>query len=114
MIGVRLKKKKESETDAPDTPQFNLQEGQGAIYGIVTKVNPLDNSINPEKDVQVSVIKDNVLIGFSITFDDGYYQIDAIDAPADYRMEFTKNGTYHIPEFRLESKEVKQINVELS
>lgn len=109
MIGVKTKKKKLS-----DTPDFNLQEGQAAIYGRVTERNVLDNSVNPAKDVQVSVFKNDMLVGFSITFEDGYYHIEAIDAPEDYRVEFMKNTTIVIPEFRLTSKQVKQINVELN
>lgn len=109
MIGVKPKKKKQS-----DVPDFDLQEGQAAIYGRVTERNILDNSVSPAKDVQVSVFKNDVLVGFSITFEDGYYQIEAIDAPEDYSVEFMKNVTVVIPKFRLNSKQVKQINVELS
>jgi len=109
MIGVKPKKKK-----ASNEPDFNLGEGQAAIYGKVTERNIWDNSITDAMNVEVSVYKNNILVGYAITFLDGLYQIIAIDAGDNYTMTFVKNSMFTTSVFSLASKEIKEVNVELT
>ncbi|MBC8753965.1 hypothetical protein H2O64_04735 [Kordia sp. YSTF-M3] len=110
MIGVKPKKKKEPSNQ----PDFNLAEGQAAIYGKVTERNVYDNSVRDAIDAQVTVFKNGVLVGYVIPFLDSSYQIVSIDAGDDYTMEFVKDSMFTTPIFSLSSKEIKEVNVELT
>jgi len=118
MIGVR--KKVHVLSDTNDTspseivPSFNLQVGQGAIYGYVTRRNSLDNTVLPVVEVMVTLFGDNTLVAFTRTGESGIFIFDAINAPGDYTLEFRKETTVVTSEFRLNSEEVKQINMELT
>lgn len=112
MIGVRPKKNKT--TDSPDVPDFNLEEGQAAIYGQVTERKTFDNSIVDAFQAEVSIYKNGTLVSYAVTAEDGLYQIGALDAGENYTIEFRKDSVVVTPEFSLASKEVKQVNVELT
>lgn len=109
MIGVKPKKKK-----IANHPDFNLSEGQAAIYGKVTERNIVTNSITNATDAQVSVYKNGNLVGLAAISENGLYQITSISAGANYTTKFEKDSVFTTPVFTLSSKEVKQINVELT
>jgi uncharacterized membrane protein len=108
MIGVKPKKKKQSEGI-----DFDLQEGQAAIYGSVTERSVIDNTLQAANNVLVSVYTDGVLVAFNQTNQEGIYHITALDAPENYTVEFVKDVTRVVPEFSIASREAKEINMEL-
>ncbi|MEM6685772.1 MAG: carboxypeptidase-like regulatory domain-containing protein [Bacteroidota bacterium] len=95
-------------------PTFNLLDGQGGVYGKVTRRNITDNSIQGVKDAVVSIFDGATLVVSTRTNDDGIFIFDAINAPRSYTIEFRKEAVVVADEFTIASKEVKQINVELS
>jgi len=114
MIGVKTKKQATSNTGSTTAtvPNFNLQEGQGGVYGRVTERSIDTDQIRNVKDVTVTVFDGNTLIVLSTTSEEGIYIFDAINAPKSYLIEFRKEVTI-TQEFTLASKEIKEINIEL-
>jgi len=109
MIGVKPKKMKVS-----NAPDFSLSDGQAAIYGKVTERNIFDTSVTDAVGVQVTVYKNDTLVAYALTFEDGLYQIDSIDAGGNYTIEFIKDSVFVTPVFSLGSKEIKEVNAVLT
>ncbi|AXG68208.1 hypothetical protein KORDIASMS9_00400 [Kordia sp. SMS9] len=117
MIGVKNKKQSQSSNDNTiptpvDTiPSFNLQDGQGGIYGKVTERNINSDEVRNIRDVNITVFDENTLVAFNLTSDEGIYIFDAINAPKSYTIEFRKDVVL-TKEFTIASKEIKEINIE--